>query len=255
MNPTKVGAIAFAFTFGGVMVGLWLRSRLPTHHFDRPSEHVIARGIGLIATMTALVLGLVTASAKSSFDAVNAAVKESAVRALALDRVLARYGPDTADLRAQLKQAIGERIEMVWPSDSSRAVAVDATAAGMAFRVESLADALRALVPRDDSQRLLQARAVDLAEGMLQSRWVVMAGTEESVPTPFLVVLLFWLTVAFVSFGMFAPRNGTVIAVLLVCAVSIGGALFLVLEMNGPFDGLLRASADPLRFAYSHINR
>lgn len=255
MNPATVGVIAFAFTFGGVVVGLWLRRRLPTHHFDRPSEHVITRGIGLVATMTALVLGLVTASAKSSFDAVNDAVKESAVRVLALDRDLARYGPDTADIRAQLKQVIGERIEMVWPSDSSRPVAVDATAAGMASRVEALADALRALVPRDESQRVLQARAVDLAEGMLQARWVVMAGDEESVPTPFLVVLLFWLTVAFVSFGMFAPRNATVIAVLLVCAVSIGGALFLVLEMNGPFDGLLRVSADPLRFAYSHINR
>ena len=254
MNPTKIGVIAFAFTFGGVVVGLWLRRILPTHHLDKPSERVITRGIGLVATMTALVLGLVTASAKSSFDAVNAAVKESAVQVLALDRVLARRAGDggpsrsvEAGNRRAHRDGLAERFVQV------RRRRCDRSRDGVPRRVTGRH--ARGLVPRDDSQRVLQARAVDLAEGLLQTRWVVMGGDEESVPTPFLVVLLFWLTVAFVSFGMFAPRNGTVIAVLLVCAVSIGGALFLVLEMNGPFDGLLRASADPLRFAYSHINR
>jgi hypothetical protein len=255
MNPVKIGVIAFAFAFGGVVLGLWLRSVLPKHHLDKPSEYSIKRGIGLIATMTALVLGLVTASAKSSFDAVDNAVKDTAVQVLALDRVLARYGPETGEIRGQLKQAIGERIDMIWPSASSRPVALDPTLTGMASRVESLADAIRSLMPRDDLQRALQIRAVDLSERMLQARWLVMAGTEVSVPTPFLVVLLFWLTVAFASFGMFAPRNGTVIAVLFVCALSIGGALFLVLELDGPFDGLLRVSPDPLRFAYTHVNR
>lgn len=255
MNPVKIGIIAFAFAFGGVVLGLWLRRALPKHHLDEQSRHSIENGIGLIATVTALLLGLVTASAKSSFDAVNDAVKESAMQVLALDRVLARYGPETAEIRSQLKLAIGERIDMIWPSTTSRPVALDPTLTGMASRVESLTDAIRSLVPRDDMQRALQTRAVDLAERMLQARWLVMAGTEASVPTPFLVVLLFWLTVAFASYGLFAPRNGTVIAVLFVCALSIGGAVFLVLEMDGPFDGLLRVSPDPLRFAYTHVNR
>jgi hypothetical protein len=90
---------------------------------------------------------------------------------------------------------------------------------------------------------------------LLLSRWLVMSGTETSVPTPFLGVLMFWLTVIFVSFGLYAPRNGTVTAVLFVCALSIGCALFLVLEMDGPFDGLIRVSPDPVRFAYTHLNR
>ena len=128
------------------------------------------------------------------------------------------------------------------------------SSAGSEQRVEGLANAIRSLSPRDDTQRALQTRAVDLSEALLQARWLVLAGTEISVPTPFLVVLLFWLTVTFASFGLFAPRNGTVVTVLFVCAISIGGALFLVLEMDGPFDGLLRVSPDPLRFAYSHMN-
>jgi len=255
MNPTKIGIITFAFAFGGVLLGLWLRSALPKHHLDADSKDSVKLGIGLIATMTALVLGLVTASAKSSFDAVDNAVKETAVQLLALDRVLARYGPETGQIRSQLKQAVGERIDMIWPSDSSRPRALDPTASGMAPRVEALADAIRSLKPHDDLQRALQTRAVDLAEGLLQARWLATAGSEASVPLPFLVVLLFWLTVTFASFGLFAPRNGTVIVVLFVCALSIGGALFLVLELDGPFDGLLRVSPDPLRFAYTHINR
>ena len=205
--------------------------------------------------MTALILGLVTASAKNSFDSIDGAVKETAVQLLTLDRVLARYGPETGQIRAGLKQAVGERIDMIWPTSSSRPVSLDPTTADMAPRVEALADAIRSLRPHDDLQRALQPGAVELAERVLQARWLVQASAEVSVPMPFLVVLLFWITATFVSFGMFAPRNATVIVVLFVCALSIGGALFLVLELDGPFAGLLRVSPDPLRFAYTHINR
>ena len=237
-----------------MLFGTWLRTALPEHHLEGESKDVIKLGIGLIATMTALVLGLVTASAKSSFDAVDGAVKETAVQLLALDRNLARYGPETGEIRKGLKQAVGERIDMIWPNDSSRPAGIDPTTAGMATRVEALADAIRSLKPHDELQRALQTRAVDLAESMLQARWLAMAGTGASVPVPFLVVLLFWITLTFAAFGMFAP-NRTAITVLFVCALSIGGALFLVLEMDGPFDGLLRVAPDPLRFAFTHINR
>jgi len=254
MNPSLVGIIVFAFAFGGVLLGTWLRTALPGHHLDSESKDVIKLGIGLIATMTALVLGLVTASAKSSFDTVDGEVKATAVHLLTLDRTLARFGPETGDIRKALKQAVGDRIEMNWPSDSSRPVRVDPTTAGSASRVEALADAIRTLKPKDDLQRALQSRAVDLAEGLLQARWLAAAASQASVPMPFLVVLLFWITITFSVFGMFAP-NRTAIAVLFVCALSMGGALFLVLEMDGPFDGLLRVSSDPLRFAHAHIDR
>ena len=255
MNPTSIGIITFAFAFGGVVLGLWLRSALPKHHLDADSKDSVKLGIGLIATMTALILGLVTASAKNSFDAIDGAVKETAVQLLSLDRVLARYGPETGQIRAGLKQAVGERIDMIWPKGSSRPVSLDPTTADLAPRVEALADAIRSLKPHDDLQRALQTRAVDLAERVLEARWLGMARAQASVPMPFLVVLLFWITATFASFGMFAPRNGTVIVVLFLCALSIGGAMFLMLELDGPFDGLLRVSPDPLRFAYTHINR
>jgi hypothetical protein len=204
--------------------------------------------------MTALVLGLVTASAKSSFDDVNKSMKQGAVDILTLDRLLARYGPETGEIRKGLKQAVKARIEMIWPQGSSKPADLDPIRSGAGETAERLANAIRNLKPRDDFQRALQSRAADLTETLLQARWVVITGTESSVPAPFLAILLFWLTITFASFGLFAPRNATVIMVLLVCALSVSSAVFLVLEMDGPFDGLIKVSDEPWRYAYAHLN-
>ena len=255
MNPTIVGMIVVACTFGGALVGMWLRTVLPAHHLDAESRDVVKVGIGLVATMTALVLGLVTASAKSAFDAMDAAVKTTAVEVLTLDRLLARYGAETGAIRQGLQRAIGARVDMIWPQDAAKPATLDPMRSGTGAQTEGLATAIRALTPRDDAQRALQARALDLAEALLQARWLVLAGTEASVPVPFLVILVFWLTMTFASFGLFAPRHATVLVVLFVCALSVGSAVFLVLEMDTPFDGVLKISAEPFRYTLAHLNQ
>jgi hypothetical protein len=254
MNPTIIGMITLTCTFGGALLGMWLRKTLPGHHFDAESRDTVKVGVGLIATMTALVLGLVTASAKSSFDEVDTAVKQTAINILALDRLLARYGSETAEIRKALQHAIAVRIDILWPQGSSKPANPDPILSGAVPEAERLPDAIRGLKPRDDSQRALQSRALDVTEALLQARWLLLAGTETSVPVPFLIILLFWLTITFASFGLFAPPNATVLSVLFVCALSVGSAVFLVLEMDAPFEGLLRVSADPLRYAYAHLN-
>ena len=253
MNPTLVGMIVFACTFGGVLLGMWLRTALPEHHLNNESRDTVKLGAGLIATMTALVLGLVTASAKSSFDNMSTVVKTAAVDILILDRLLARYGSETREIRGTLQHVVASRIDMIWPQGSSQPTQLDPL--GAAATVEGLADQIRALTPRNDSQRALQSRAQDLFEALLRARWIMFGGGGTSVPLPFLVVLLFWLTLTFASFGLFAPRNVMVIGVLFVCALSVGGAVFLIAEMDGPFDGLLKASAEPMRYALAHLNQ
>jgi len=232
VSPPAIGLVVFAFTLGGVLAGMRLRERLPGHHLSDESKDTIKLGIGLIATMTALVLGLVTASAKSAFDAMDTAVKQSAADALALDRTLARYGPETGKIRAELKDALGRRIELTWPEGSSRS----------------------GNRPDPSAQRYLQSRAEDLISTLLEARWIGLGGSSTSIPPLFRVVLLLWLTVIFASFGLFAPRNGTVFAILVVCALSVAGAVFLITELDRPFDGLLKVSAEPMRFAYAHMN-
>jgi hypothetical protein len=252
VHPIYIGLIAFACTFGGALLGMRLRPRLPEHHLSDASRDTVKVGIGLVATMTALVLGLVTASAKSSFDALNTAIKHAGADILALDRVLSRYGPETHEIREVLKQAVARRIELTWPKAGSRPAPLDVS--DQAAGVEKLQDRVRALSPQTDAQRWLQTRALDLGEGLLKTRWLIFGGMGSAVPVPFLVVLLFWLTITFTSFGLFAPANATVLAVLLVCALSVSGAILLVLEMDDPFEGLITVSAEPLRYAHSRLN-
>jgi len=253
MNPTLVGTIVVACTLGGVLLGMWLRTILPEQHLTNESRDTVRLGAGLIATMTALVLGLVTASAKSSFDTMSATVKTTAVDILTLDRFLARYGSETREIRGALRELIVNRVDMIWPEGSSRPTVADPL--GTATTAEGIADRVRGLTPRDDSQRALQSHALALIESVLRTRWLVYASGGSSIPLPFLVVLLFWLTITFASFGLFAPRNATVITVLLVCALSVGGAVFLIAEMDGPFDGVLKVSAEPLHYTIAHLNQ
>jgi Protein of unknown function (DUF4239) len=182
-------------------------------------------------------------------------VKQTAIQLLALDRVLARYGSETGEIRKGLQRVVGARIDMVWGQGSTKPANLDPMRSGAGLGAERLADAIRGLKPHDDSQRALQARALDLTEAILQGRWLALAATGSSIPAPFLAVLLFWLTITFTSFGLFAPRNALVVTVLFVCALSIGSAIFLVMEMDGPFDGLLKVSADALRYAHTHLNQ
>ncbi len=130
MDSIIVCMIVFVCTFGAVLLGMWLRTILPEHHLDDETKETVKIGIGLIATMTALVLGLITASAKSSYDDVSSAVKKSAADVLTLDRILARYGPETAEIRANLKRGVGARVEMIWPQSPSKACQVGPDALG-----------------------------------------------------------------------------------------------------------------------------
>lgn len=237
----------------GALFGLGLARRMPEQGVDNQSRDSIRLAVGLIATMTALVLGLVTASAKTTFDSLSNAVKTSAVDVLSLDRALARYGPETAEIRANLKHAVEYRVALTWPSQASGQA--DVRVLQQASSVEDIGNRILELVPADDLQRALKARATALAEKLLEGRWLLNAGSAVSVPLPFLVVLTLWITVTFTIFGMLAPSNRIVVAVLAACAMSVGTALFIVLEMDGPFDGVLTVSSEPLKQAIDRLNR
>src|SRR5262245_40563346 len=202
--------------------------------------------------MTALLLGLVTASAKSSFDSMDSDVRNAAADCLALDLTLARYGPETREIRQALSHALRKRLEITWSQDSTARL----DQSDLTYDTEQLIDRMDRidrLLPQNDEQRLLKTRAMDLAESLLNTRWIIISELHRSIPTPFLAMLVFWLTITFTSFGLFAPRNTTVILVYLVSALSVGAAIFLILELEGPFDGLIRISPEPLQNVYSRI--
>ena len=254
MSPTEIALIVFACVLGGTLLGMYLRVVMPEHHLSEDSKDVIKLGMGLIATIAALVLGLVIASAKSSYDTQDVSVKHIAAKIMLLDRQLALYGPETKESRDLIRRILAQRIDKIWPEERSQYAKLDTSETFPTAVGEGLEYRIRQLAPQNDVQRGLQSTALQISSDIMETRWFVL-GAGSSVPVPFLVVVVFWLTVIFGSFGIFAPRNATVIAVLIVCALSVACSIFLILEMDQPFRGVMKISSTPLRFTLSHLGQ
>ena len=154
MSAFGFGLLTFVCTFGGALAGIWVRARLPAAHLSKESQDVIRLGMGLVATMTALLLGLVTAAAKGSFDSQDAAVRNAAAGLLTMDRMLARYGPETQVPRDLLQRIVAARVEETWPTSTARAN--DPALPQGALPAEAVEDQILRLTPETDAQRWLK---------------------------------------------------------------------------------------------------
>jgi hypothetical protein len=253
MRGMTLASITFVCAFGGALVGGYVRSLLPPTHLSKESQDVMRLGMGLVATMTALLLGLVTASARSSFDSQDAAIRTSAANILTLDRLLARYGPETMPIRDGLKKGLAFRIEMTWPADGSSNVDLQPSEATSA--IEDIENRILQLTPATETQRWFKSEALKLSEDVTKTRWRILGSMGGSVPVVFLAVVVFWLTVTFTSFGLYTQSNASVIAVLFVAAFSVAAAVFLIMELDGPFEGMIKVSSAPLRYALSQLGQ
>jgi len=250
VKPIQVSAIIFFCIFGGALLGMWLRGVLPKHHLDADTKDLIKLGVALIGTMSAMLLGLLVASAKSAYDAQRGELTQMAANTILLDRVLAHYGPETGQARGLLKSTVAGMLDRIWGKDGE-----DESASSPQTRNEILFDKIQELVPQSDSQRALKSQVESMAFNLGQMRWLLFAQGGSSISTPFLVVVVFWLSTLFVSFGLFAPRNATAFSTLLISALSVAGALFLILELDHPFSGLIQISSAPLRNALAVLGR
>ena len=249
MSPLAISLIVFACVFGGALLGMFIRAALPDHHLSTDSKDIIKLGMGLIGTMAAVVLGLLIGTAKGSYDARRGELTQMSTNIIVLDRVMAHYGPETKDARELLRRSVVDMLDRIWPEDSSRRAQLTPTGGG-----ERLYDIIVTLAPQNETQRALQAQALAMTINLGQTRWL-LAEQGRSIPMPFLLVLVLWLIIILASFGLFAPRNATVVAALLVCALSFSSAMYLILELDRPFDGLLRISSAPLRETLTNLGR
>jgi hypothetical protein len=240
--------IAFACIFGGALLGLSFRRWVPEHHLSADSKDVVKLTIAVIATMSALVVSLLIASAKSSHDARRSEFTQMSADIILLDRSLDHYGPETKGVRLLLRHSVGTMLDRISASASEQ-TGLGAWGAD----AERLHDGIHELSPHNEIQRSLQGQAVKILGDLGHRRWLLFAESGSAVPMPFLVVLIFWLTIIFASFGLFAPINATVVATFLVCALSLSGAIFLILELDRSFAGLLQISDAPLQEALAHL--
>jgi hypothetical protein len=252
MNSVTISGIVFACIFGGTLLGMILRAILPEKHLSAESKDLVKLGMGLIGTMTALVLGLLIASAKSSFDTQRNGVAQLAGNIIFLDRTLAHYGPEAKDVRDMIRASVADMLQRTWPGENSNSGQA-AEKAGTEGKYEGVYEKIQELTPKNDAQRAFQAQALKTATDIAQARWLLFAQKGSSIPTPFMVVLVAWLTLILASFSLFASPNGMVFATLLICALAVSSAIFLILELDRPFDGIIQISSAPLRNALAQL--
>jgi hypothetical protein len=253
MNSLQIAVIVFVCVFGGAFAGMLLHSRLPTHHRDGDAKDVIKLVMGLIATIAALVLSLLIASAHSAYDTQESEVRQLAVHLALLDRLLAHYGPEAADARVALREVVVADVNRIWPEEGVGSAKMPPSQA--LLRGEDLFGMVAKLAPHTEEQRFGQARALQLLTDMATTRRLMSEQAGGSLSWPFFVVLVFWLVVLFLGFGLFARFNATVVAAHFVGALSVAGAIFLILEMNRPYSGLMRISSAPMHNALEHLGK
>lgn len=249
MNPYLIAPVVFAGIIAATWLGMRLNAALPKHHLNADTKDAVRIGMGLVATMAALILGLLVASAKGSYDTEKIEVTQMAAKVAFLDRVLLNYGPETQPARELLRQAVEGTISRIWAEAAIGSVPADPGATWS----ETLPKAIQKLVPLEDAQRAFKAQAAAVANDLGQMRWLLYEQTGSSISLPLLFVVVAWLAIIFASIGLFAPSNPTAVGALMLAALSISGAIFLILELDQPFGGLIQISSQPMLNALNHL--
>jgi hypothetical protein len=246
MSAVVIACVAFAVIFGGALFGMWLRSVLPEPHLNTESRDVVRLSTGLIATLAALVLGLLIATAQSSFQTQSNQIKQITANIVLLDNLLARSGPQARPTRVLLRSSVDVLVGRIWREQNAAAAKVAPFEASA--QSDLFFDKLLEAPPQNDGQPEIRARAVQIGLDLAQTR-ILFAQSGSAIPMPFVLALVFWLTIIFTSFGLFAAPNATVLVSLGTCAFSASVAIFLILEMSSPFSGLMAISSAPLSSA------
>jgi hypothetical protein len=253
MASLLTSLITLACLCAGTIFGSLIRWRLPDQHLRDDSKDLVKAASGMIATLVALVIGLLVSSSKSSYDQASSGVTQMGAKLILLDRALVRYGPETRAIRDRMRETIATSIEQLWPTDRSLKSSLAAVEQGKGM--DDVQEMIMQLAPRDEAHRAIRAYSLETCVALAQLRWLMIEQAQTRLPTVFLGMLIFWLTVLFASLGLLAPRNVTTWSCLFVCAVSMAGAIYLIIEMNHPLEGAVQISPTPLQKALSMIGK
>jgi hypothetical protein len=251
MGPIASCGVVFTLVLGSAGFGMGLRRVLPYEHVNPDTKDTVRLVAALVSTLIALVLGLMIGSAKTFYDTQSSELIQMSAQASLLDRVLAHYGPESRDARRLLRSAVAGILENSWSNRDSAGGPENPAVTG----TEALYDAVEQLSPRTDSQRLMQSQAMTIMTGLGQIRWLMFEQSVSRMPRELFAVIVFWLCVLFLSYGLFAPPHATMIAGLVLCALSVAGAILVILELYDPYHGLIQVSSAPVRAALEHLGQ
>ncbi len=250
MNAAFLSAIIAAVIFSGALLGFALPRVLPERHLSKETLDAIRLGTGMLSVLASLVLGLLVATVKTSFDTTDSDVRAYAADLIVLDETLRDYGSAALPTRRMVRDYTDLLLTDVWLTGDHPYI-IENRQAGQAL--EHIREQIRALPAATPDQKWLLDQALQLVTTLLRQRWLLIEHAGPSIQPVIIWVLVSWIVAIFVSFGINAPRHATMVVAFLVVAAAIGSALFLVLEMDTPFEGVLRVSAQPVATALSHM--
>jgi hypothetical protein len=254
MSPLAISGLVLSCIFGGAVAGILLRRRFPEEHLSSDTKEVVKLVMGVVGTMTGMVLGLLVASAKSSFDGQRGGVSQLAANAVVLDRTLAHYGPEAQNARDALRASVVDLVQRTWPKEPAPSEGPNQPV-GDEARYDEVYTRILALQPKTDAQRTPQAQALKIVLDTAQLRSLMSSQRSNSIPPIFLLLMVAWLTITFASFGLFAQRHATTYGVLFLGALVVSSAVFLILELDHGFGGMIHISSQPLRDAILQLGK
>jgi hypothetical protein len=249
-SPIALSVVVLACVFGGALLGIFIHPLLPGEYLDPDSKEAVRLGMALVATTVAVALGLLIAAGKGFYDTQNSEVTQLAADVVLLDKILNHYGPESKEIRDLLRSSVAQMVDGTWGRNSSDKTRFTLSAASEVFLVR-----IPELSPHNDGQRLLQSQASSAALKLAQTRALLIAQQTSSVPMPLLAVLVSWLTLLFMSFGLFVRPNSVVVVSLFASALAVCCAIYLILEMYKPYRGLIQVSDAPLRTALAQLGQ
>lgn len=244
----------FACIFGGAVLGIFLRAILPERHLTEDSRNMVTIGMGIVATMAAIAVGLMIQGAQISFSGQRSDLIDMSAKIVFLDKLLSDYGPEAEEARQVLRSSLERTINQFWPKNGSGGAMIEPPVS----KSETLYYQILSLKPDNDVRHGIRDEALSLTYDLSLARDSLVMGQSRSIPGVFLIVLgviLFWFVAIFFSFGLYAPTNATVISTLIISALAVTLALFMIMELNRPFDGLLRMPSEPLVEALQHLGK
>jgi hypothetical protein len=251
MSSILISSMVFVVVFSGALAGMGLQRVLPENQLGAETKDIIRQAIGLLVTMTALVLGMLVSAANSSYQDRKNELAEMSSSFVLVDGLLTSYGPEAEAIRLELRGMAESGLDRIWPNDASETSQLRPREDSQLFY-----DRLQMLAPKNGAQIALKEAAISAAINLRHTYWLMFLGTEQSsLSFPLLVVVVLWLTLIFTSFGLFAPRTKTIFVTLVACALAVSGAIFIIMAMYAPFSGMMKISSSPIRNALNLMGR
>ena len=242
-NPLIIGLIVYAVILAGAFAGWKARDRLPADHLTEETKSLVNMSTAVVATVSALVLGLLISNANSTFTRLGGQVTALSAEILRLDQILRRYGSATDPARETLRQYAEHKAADLFPHDRANVQLGNPLTYELLQQVE---DRLLSLKPANSRDQWWLGQAMTLAGKIGDGRWLIAQQAGQGTPRAFVGLLVFWLVILFASFGLFAPHNLTSAIVLTLCALAVAGAVAMFLELEQGFGGLVRVSPRPM---------